>query len=58
MTNPFKHPDFKIEAEYIKGKREAAIKYLGDKWLLANANKVQKKVKHDTRNSVSNSDAK
>jgi hypothetical protein len=41
----FKHSDFKKEAEYLQQKREAAIAYLGDKWLLAKSNHVQKKVK-------------
>lgn len=45
MSNVFKHPDFKKEAEYLKAKREAAIAYLGDKWILAKANQVQKKEK-------------
>lgn len=44
-NNIFKHEDFKKEADYLKQKREAAIAYLGDKWLLAKSNHIQKKVK-------------
>ena len=36
---------FNKEAEYLQQKREAAIAYLGNKWILAKANHVQKKEK-------------
>lgn len=36
---------FNKEAEYLQQKRAAAIVYLGDKWILAKANHVQKKEK-------------
>lgn len=34
---------FSKEAEYIQAKRDEAIKWLGKKWILHPANKVQKK---------------
>lgn len=43
MNNPCKHPDFKKEAEYLQAKREAAIAWLGDRWILSKANQVQRK---------------
>lgn len=36
---------FSKEAEYIQAKRAAAIKYLGDRWVLSTANHVRKKEK-------------
>lgn len=36
---------FNKEAEYLQKKRDAAILYLGDRWVLAKVNQVQKKVK-------------
>lgn len=33
------------EASTLKDKREKAIKYLGDKWVLSKANQIKKKPK-------------
>lgn len=41
------------ESDQLKEKRQAAIAYLGDKWLLAKANYVQKKPKEETKGVLS-----
>jgi len=43
--NTIRQMGFSKEAEYLKAKREEAIAYLGNKWVLSEANKVQKKEK-------------
>lgn len=48
MTSVFKHNDFKKEAEYLQAKREKAIAYLGEKWLLHPVNHAKPKQKAPT----------
>lgn len=43
--NTIRQMGFVKEADYLKEKREAAIAYLGEKWVLSDANKVAKKAK-------------